>query len=421
MLSPFLLSLEKCKKKQQLMATIKVALRKKRNSKGEYPLIIRITKDRKTSYYSVGQYINEKHWDIKNQKIKKSHPNSTRINHFLTKKLGEANDKLMELASNKSIFSAQQIVNEIKSTEKTTNFFDLAEIYLKHLEGTKQFTRLSADKPRIKHFRKFLKNRNISFQEITEILLKKYQTYLKNIVGNGDRSVMNNFIVIRTIFNLAIRENIVDRKHYPFGRNGIIIKFPQSVKIGLSRKEITALEEIVLEDEKEHHARNVWLISFYFAGMRISDVLRLKWADFKDGRLHYKMGKNSKVLSLKTPKKALEILMSYKSEQSQNSDFVFPELKKANLESDYDIRLKISNGNRRLNKYLKRVAKNLELDKTLTMHIARHSFGSISGDRIPIQMLQKLYRHSDITTTINYQKAFILKDADDALDAVLNS
>lgn len=54
------------------------------------------------------------------------------------------------------------------------------------------------------------------------------------------------------------------------------------------------------------------------------------------------------------------------------------------------------------------------------MHIARHSFGNISGDRIPIQMLQKLYRHSSITTTIQYQSNFIQKDADDALDKVVN-
>ena len=54
------------------------------------------------------------------------------------------------------------------------------------------------------------------------------------------------------------------------------------------------------------------------------------------------------------------------------------------------------------------------------MYIARHTFGNISGDRIPIQMLQKLYRHLNVTTMINYQTSFILKDADDALDAVLN-
>jgi hypothetical protein len=35
-------------------------------------------------------------------------------------------------------------------------------------------------------------------------------------------------------------------------------------------------------------------------------------------------------------------------------------------------------------------------------------------------MLQKLYRHSDLKTTIGYQSNFIHKSADDALDAVIN-
>ena len=53
------------------------------------------------------------------------------------------------------------------------------------------------------------------------------------------------------------------------------------------------------------------------------------------------------------------------------------------------------------------------------MHIARHSFGNIAGDRISAQMLQKLYRHSNLSTTIGYQGNFIHKDADDALEKVL--
>lgn len=65
------------------------------------------------------------------------------------------------------------------------------------------------------------------------------------------------------------------------------------------------------------------------------------------------------------------------------------------------------------------VAKAIEINKKLTMHIARHAFGNISGERIPIQMLQKLYRHTSITTTIGYQANFIHKDADEALDAVV--
>ncbi len=36
-------------------------------------------------------------------------------------------------------------------------------------------------------------------------------------------------------------------------------------------------------------------------------------------------------------------------------------------------------------------------------------------------MLQKLYRHIDLQTTLNYQANFIHRDTDDALDTVLNS
>ncbi len=54
------------------------------------------------------------------------------------------------------------------------------------------------------------------------------------------------------------------------------------------------------------------------------------------------------------------------------------------------------------------------------MHIARHSFGNIAGDQIPIQMLQKLYRYSSITTTMGYQASFVNKETDKALDKVVN-
>jgi site-specific recombinase XerD len=75
----------------------------------------------------------------------------------------------------------------------------------------------------------------------------------------------------------------------------------------------------------------------------------------------------------------------------------------------------------RLDKYLRiHVAPAAGIEKPLTMHIARHTFGNISGDRIPIQMLQKLYRHSSVTTTIGYQANFIHKDADEALEAVID-
>ena len=61
------------------MATIKAVLRKKKNAKGLYPIAIRITKNRKSSFISTGQYIEEKHWDASERCVKSTHPNSKRL------------------------------------------------------------------------------------------------------------------------------------------------------------------------------------------------------------------------------------------------------------------------------------------------------------------------------------------------------
>ena len=74
----------------------------------------------------------------------------------------------------------------------------------------------------------------------------------------------------------------------------------------------------------------------------------------------------------------------------------------------------------RINKALKTIGDTLEFPIKLTMHVARHSFATISGDKIPIQRLQELYRHSNITTTINYMNRFLNKGSDEALDQVLD-
>lgn len=132
------------------------------------------------------------------------------------------------------------------------------------------------------------------------------------------------------------------------------------------------------------------------------------------------MNKNSKLLSLKIREKALSILDCYKNSKRSDKDFVFTELKKANFKDTKDFYAKTKTATKKFNKYLVEVARKVKVKKKVTMHIARHSFGNLSEDKIPMKMLQKLHRHSDLKTTINYQANFIHKDADEALDSVIN-
>lgn len=404
------------------MANIKVILRKEVKKDGTSPLAIRITKDRKSSYIYLEYSINEKDWDATAQRAKKSYPNSARLNNFIATKVAEAISKSLEMETEKKEVSSRAVRMKIKPQGGST-FFAQAELYLETLKAAGKYNRYTADKPRVKHFKEFLNGSDIQFSDITVQLLEKFKNYLKGgKLKLSERSAINHYIVIRSVFSQAIKGEITDKRYYPFGSGKISIKFPDSLKVGLSAEEVKNIENVELpENSYENHCRNLWLFSFYFAGMRVSDVFRIKWADFNNGRLHYTMGKNNKGGSLKVPEKAIAIIKQYESDKKSEDDYIFPELKTiTDITDGFVVQRKIMNMASKADKTLREdVAKAANISQKLTMHIARHTFGNISGDKIPIQMLQKLYRHSSVTTTIGYQSNFIHKDADEALDAVV--
>jgi len=404
------------------MANVKVILRKEVKKDGTLPLAIRITKDRKSSYIYLEYSVKESDWDGVTQRVKKSHPNSGRLNNFLTTRIAEAMNKSLEMETERKEVSSRAVRQKIKP-QGGSRFFAQAELYLDDLKAAGKYNRYTADKPRIKHFKEFLTGADISFSDITVPLLERFKIYLKNSkLKLSERSAVNHLVVVRSVFSQAIKGEITDRKYYPFGAGKISIKFPDSIKVGLTSDEVKSIEDVkFLNGSFENHCRNLWLFSFYFAGMRVSDVLRIKWSDIQNDRLHYKMGKNNKGGSLKIPDKALNIIRQYENQKQAEDDFIFPELKTIeDLSDGFVVQRRIMNMTSRVDKTLREdVAKEAKISKKLTMHIARHTFGNISGDKIPLQMLQKLYRHSSITTTIGYQGNFIHKDADEALDAVI--
>lgn len=459
------------------MASIKVVLRKKSHTNKKtqevtftYHLALRIIKNRKPSFIFLGQTLDGPHqWNEEAQTVKKSHPNSVRLNALILAKRTESTDTAIDLEIKKKDHSAAAIKSKIKPMVGAT-FFAQAHAYLELFRLAGNYNRVTSEQPRINHFKEYLKGQDISFPEITITLLKHYQAWLKatrKVIKDGEekpiseRTIVNHLLIIRTIYNQAIKAKVTDGENYPFGKDKIAIKFPSSNKIGLNSEEGKQLEQLAssLSDVKDlslgrnpkpkeaandneladmeetqnkleeldlsdqpylRHALNVWLFSFYFAGMRVSDVLRAKWADFQNDRNYYSMGKNNKSGSLKIPEKVFKIIEQYKDHE-QKHDLIFPELKVLdNLNSKFDVQRKIAYANKRLNKALGILSKQIGLNKKLTMHIARHTFGHLAGDKISVQTLQKLYRHSSITTTIGYQANFIHKDEDTALDSVIN-
>lgn len=443
-----------------VMANIQVVLRSNKMKKnGTIPLALRISENYKTNYYFLGHSILEKDWDETLKKVKKTHPNHKKLNYFLNKKITEAQDLYFHSEDD---LTPRQIKNKLKGPGGSQSFFAVAaeRVKQKYDKGTfsvakselsilynlEEFLNLKTNqkkeavKKSIKERRRirvsktrkgeysfedaityFKRNTRLEFREMNESFLNKYKAFCSTYLGQKTRTITNQLIFIRTLFNVAIKDGIVSQKYYPFGGEKEKIRIGSGNKIGLTAEEVTKIENLAVESHSSiWHTRNVWLVSFYFAGIRISDVVALKWSDVKDGRLYYVMNKNEKPLSFKVPDKAKTIFNLYRMDKTENHGYIFPFLKDANQQDPKSVFLKMRNATKVLNKFLKRIADKCEIDKNLSNHIARHTFGNIAGDKIHPLMLQKLYRHSDLKTTLNYQANFIHKDADDALDSVIN-
>ena len=412
------------------MATVKVVLRRKKNKDGTFPLTLRITKDRKTSFIHLGYHVSEKDWDALTQRVRKSHPNSTRLNNFIVQKLAEASDAALELDTQQAETSSTTIKRKIKPAADAM-FFAQAGLYLTSLKDAGNFNCWHAETPRLRNFKEFvlgtaavrnelpararsfkrapcpgaLPGPDESFAQIDVGLLWRFKLYLKAQLGLSDRTIANYLIIIQAVFSQAIKEGVTDKKHFPFGAGKIRIKLPETQKVGLAKDDVEKLESLALPHPAHAAARDLWLISFYFAGMRAADVLQLRWSDFRDGRLHYVMGKNQKPVSLKVPEKAQRILERYEALKERPDDFVFPYLKSfARPEDAFALQKRVATLVSQVDGLLsRRVAPAAGITVKLSMHIARHTFATLAGDKIPVQMLQKLYRHSDIKTTIGYQ------------------
>lgn len=425
------------------MATVKPFLHKSPNKQNLYPLAIRVTQGNSSFYVYLGDRIPLDTWDSKKNEVNEKYkafqkPDGAekesykRLNAKLKAEYLRILNKVLALESNGQNPSIEKIKNDLlppARSKSKTSFFAFADEYFSTMYKGGSYNRWTAERPAVNHFKRFLKGKDIVFADITLKILEDFKSYLKRLKINEDetiseRTIINQLIILRTIYNRAIKNHLVDPALSPFRQGGLRLKRPKSTKKGLQVDQIKQLEAAKFIDPYFHHARNLFLFSFYTGGTRAGDVLTLQWKDIDRDRLSYVMAKTNEAGSIKLPQKALALLKEYQKQRinsKEDTEYIFPELKGYPQKSDsIALQKLIHNKIAQVDTALKKIGTQLEFKPKLTMHIARHSFATISGGKIPIQILQQLYRHSDINVTVEYMKAFVTDGTDKALEKVLD-
>ncbi len=404
---------------QFIMSTVKVIFDEKRLTKsGEVPIWLRIIKDRKPKYISLRIKVKPKDWDVANNRVKKSHPNSQRLNNFISHKLADAEGIVLELDTSKKYSSPSKVKDAVLG-RSSVSFFKYAQRNLDRLEKEGKVSTFESQQITLIKLKKYLKGKDLIFDELTVPFLIGYQDYLRDELGNAVNTIHCNFKNIRKLVNDAVREEILPMDKNPFIR--FKCKSENSEKSFLTEEELQKVEEIYLDPEKNLcHSRNMYVFACYTGGLRISDMLQLKWGNYDGERLIIRTQKTDTLLSIMLPNKSKAIIEQYLKTDTQPTDFIFPFLENYKDYSEpFVLHKSISNANATINIHLSKIATALQIPKKMNFHSSRHCFAVRALRKgMRIEYVSKLMAHSSIKTTQIYAK-IVNEQLDEAM-AIFN-
>lgn len=126
--------------------------------------------------------------------------------------------------------------------------------------------------------------------------------------------------------------------------------------------------------------RDLFLFSYYIGGLRLSDILTLKWDNFDGTNIHYYSSKSNSPSIILLSSQAMAIITKY-SQNRKKDDFIFPVL--ASRIDDHDnenINKVIPFVAKLINTNLNTIARIAGIDKNLSYHVSRRVLHSKALD-----------------------------------------
>lgn len=392
------------------------------NSQGKCPVYLRVTHNRKSKYLKLGFAVKEKYWNENTQRIRRSHPSYNKLNHELERIFTEVQNIKLDLRKQKNV-DAERIINILKGYD-TRDFFTYGREYIEYLEEDGSIRLSKQTKVIVNKARRMYGEGDLPLNKVGHKFLTDLITFLKTECDNAPNTIRKDFARLKRLFDKAIKEKLIEDNPVD---NIELPKRQRSKKVSLSLSQIEDIENLNLKiDSSLWHTRNYFLYSFYNAGIRVGDLMKLKRKHlFISGdavRLKYLMNKTKKNTHPKWKRikqfpQAVEILKLYDYKGKEPEEYLFPILDTAKnisdpLVFDRDKQSKTA----MMNRDLKKIADLAEVEENVTTHIARHSFATFAlKEGLDLYNISNALGHSKLSTTQQYISDFDEEMLDDEL------
>lgn len=403
------------------MATFKFVFRPSvRTGKHEGCLSLRIIHDRKPKTVSLRLRLYAEEWDVKNQRVVFPSCISERSGYLrsLDARISSCSARLHEiihLLENKGAYSVSDVLEHYFSSGDDNRLLGYAGLLSSELRRNGQQRTARAYMTVCRGLVNFNDGLDICLSEIDSSLVKRFENFLKEN-GKQPNTVSYYMRNLRVIYNRAIESGrIVDMGAKPFA--DVFTGVEETRRRALTASEVNRLKNIdfprLLRFYGPGSAEYACICNLYFSwrlfffclyaqGMCFVDLAYLKKSHIKDGILRYYRKKTGKQICVPVNEGMQRMIDSFASD-TRDSDYLFPIINGSNGND----RLLYESAMRTQNRRLKRLAGMAGVSKTVSTHVARHSWATIcKNELLPLSVICEGLGHSSEKMTRKYLDSF---------------
>lgn len=353
------------------------------NKRGTALVQIEAYLNQKKKYFSTKVYLRPEQWDER-KRLVKCHPNSEALNWWLNECVARIEKIELDLWQQGKAISLDLIKEAIQKRENVRSFFafyahEASQGVLKESTRKNHLTTLAL----LKMFKP-----EVEFAEVTFDFVCAFEHFLRQ-KGYHINTVAKHIKHLKRYVNMAINKDLMKEQQYAFRKYKI--RTVENSHTHLTPEELEKLERLRLQKypSQQKKALDAFLFCCY-TGLRYSDFVQMKSQNLINIRqemwLTYKSVKTGNEvhlpLHLLFGGKGIAILKEYEDD----------------LESFF--RLK---DNSNINKALKLLAGQAEINKRISFHTARHTNATLLiYNGVNITTVQKLLGHKSVKTTQVY-------------------
>lgn len=378
--------------------------------------MLRVTKDRKLKYVSLGISVNPAHWDFSKNQPKAECPNREYIEMLIADKIKEYSAKIIELKATNQEFTSTSLVEKVST--KHTNRKTVENVFQEYMTSLIKAGRKSYSlsiKQLYNSLIEFNHNLDFYFSEMDVAWLKRYELFLRE-KQLAENTIGIRFRTLRAIYNVAIEEDAVSTDCYPFKKFKVSRLHQDTIKRALTKEDMERVLQFQSSNRYMRFPIDIFAFTYYCGGINFKDIAHLTKDNLIDGRLIYKRQKTKKLIKIPLQSQALELIKKY---HNAESPYLFPILSPFHR-TDKQKANRIHKVITKVNDRLKQIGETLNLPITLTTYVARHSQATVMKKAgVSTALIREIMGHSSERVTQIYLDSFDNEQIDEAMKNLL--